>query len=224
MFAVCICQEKWVVCRVFHKKDPAPPAIEHSRIRSSVVDDYLVELPPLTDYSSSLTANANPNLSLAAQAALMPDIFHQNDDVFLHRSKITTSSCDQYDSMIRNLSPETDYSTQMLRADGSALPPYEYRDEDGVSSSMMEWYLTNFSIKGDDDRYDALNSRILEPDIYIGGKEPERVCKTEPVSFDVSTICSPSQETGISSSKKMCDDDHLSFSPNISDMDSLWSY
>lgn len=230
-----ICQEKWVVCRVFHKKDPAP-AVERSRI-GQFEDDYdLVELPTLTDYSS-LTATGNPNLSSAADEMmikqdLVPDSFElqqhrQNDDV----SKMT-SSCDQYYSMVRSPDPGSDCSTRVLHADGSALPPYEYQDQDGVSSSMMEWYLTNFPIRGGDDAYGDLNSRVLEPDIYIGGKEPERICKMEPVSFDVSTICSPSQETGISSgmnwekesgSKKLCDEE-LSFSPNISDMDSLWSY
>ncbi|KAH6817376.1 NAC domain containing protein 87 [Perilla frutescens var. frutescens] len=230
-------KEKWVVCRVFHKKNGLV-----NTNPDSFVDRYLLDsptpLPPLTDTekpTSSFATHQQPDdhdhdHQFKPTSLMLNNLQELEDQNNLFSPHLTISSNNQY--YYTNLNPNPYYSTKMLHLNSQPNLAYNQQHQDDgliMSSSTIERY----PINGAD--HNCTTSRILAPDhIYIGGKEPaaERVmCKVEPISLNSFAI-SPSQHTNCnkleSESKQLqCDevevDEGLCFSPNISDLDSLWS-
>lgn len=82
---------------------------------------------------------------------------------------------------------------------------------------QTSWCLANFPIEIGDHEYDDKPNSATH--VYIGGKEPERMCKMEQDSFNLRDTGLAILERGSDQSNK--DYEGLCFSPN---MDSLWSY
>lgn len=213
-----------MVCRVFHKNSGIrrnAAGVELSRI-DSFVDHLLAEspaeLPPLTDYNSSV--NERPSSSFGGA--------HQATRVFLDDHKVQM----QYDQ--RNLFlPPQNYpinTTSPFLAPQIALPtsfphhqassPYlayhHQQQQDGLMSSMYHHQQIQTSALA---AFQGANLRLPAP-------------KMEHFSSN-NSVMSHSEDTGVSTdheitSKKAAaafdDDQGLGFSPNISDLDSLWSY
>ncbi|XP_042001893.1 NAC domain-containing protein 92-like isoform X2 [Salvia splendens] len=171
-------KEKWVVCRVFHKKDEANTPLD------SFVDRFLVDtstlLPPLADDYSSRKPSSSKNK------------LHQNNLLVPHPN---IHSYNQY----YNLNPYGIGSAPSL-----------------VFQHQSLWCLANFPEKIGDHEYDDKPNSATH--VYIGGKEPERMCKIEQDSFDLRDTGLAILEKGSESNK---DYEGLCFSP---DMESLWSY
>ncbi|KAI3446813.1 hypothetical protein Pfo_003478 [Paulownia fortunei] len=237
-------KEEHVVCRVFHKNTGIrrSPGVELARIDSFV--DHLLDspkLPPLTDYNCS---NEGPSSSFAIDEDESKGNIITSSRVFLNNHKLQL----QYDqknffvppqnyplntsnsfSSPHNSDPNSIFYPQI------ALPtsvfPYQassslgFHHQDVLSSMISSYPADVFPFKG----ADQANLRLVAP-------------KMEHFSSNNSVI-SHSQDTGLSTenmanettsvhskgdieSKKPFDQEleGLSFSPNISDLDSLWTY
>ncbi|KAI3443956.1 hypothetical protein Pfo_000621 [Paulownia fortunei] len=238
-------KEEWVVCRVFHKKTgiKTSPGVELARMDSIV--NHLLDiptLPPLTDYSCS---SGRPSSSFATdEDEFIANISSSRSIFNNHQSQMLQH--DQKDFLVPPLSNYNHFSSphnlepNPIFVHPNSVFPYQspslvYQHQDGLSS-MIARYPTNFAFKGGD----QANLRILAPNIEV--QEPERMSKMEPFSSNNSAV-SHSQDTGLSTemateitsvhsrgelieSKKPFDQEleGLSFSPNISDLDSLWRY
>ncbi|KAG6414174.1 hypothetical protein SASPL_126892 [Salvia splendens] len=171
-------KEKWVVCRVFHKKDEANTPL-HSFVDRCLVDSSTLLPPLIDDYSSR-----KPSSSLAS------------DEIILSKNKsnlmVPRPNIDTYNQYY-NLNPH----------DIGSVPSLDFQHQ-------SSWCLANFPVKIGDHEYDDKPNSATH--VYIGGKEPERMCKMKQDSLSNSAI---------SLSRDNNDYDGLCFSP---DMDSFWSY
>ncbi|KAK4431818.1 NAC domain-containing protein 46 [Sesamum alatum] len=215
-------KEEWVVCRVFHKNTAIrrSPGVELARIDSFV--DHLLDsptLPPLTDYSND---QIPPTSSFAAD--------HQDETkantIITSSRLIPNDQILQYDHQKHFLVPPN--YTLPFSSPPATVFPYQASSSHahgGLGPIISGYPTTVFPFKGGD----HANLRLVAP-------------KMERFSTNNSVI-SHSQETGLSTenmgneitsvhskgdieSKKAFDQElnGLSFSPNISDLDDLWSY
>lgn len=221
-------KEEFVVCRVFHKNTGIrrSPGIELSRI-DSFVDHLLAEsptaLPPLTDYNC---LNERPSSSFGGVDYEHEDVLSKANvsRVFLNNHKVQM----QYDQ--RNLFvPPQSYpmnTTSPFSVPQIVLPTSFPHHHAPPSLGYQQHMIPSFH----DDQtsafaFDQANLRLVAP-------------KMEHISSN-NSVMSHSQDTGLSidqnvanheitSKKAAFDDDQglegLGFSPNISDLDSLWSY
>lgn len=247
-------QEEFVVSRVFHKstglrKSPSTSGGEVARFDPFDVDHHLLDsptLPPLIDYNCS---NQRPSSSLATY-----NNNNNHGNIEADDSKgniITTTSSSRlflnnhnlqmpYDPKNFLLPPQNYPSYPFPGAHNSQIalptsmfpyqappppPPSSYHNQDGL---MIRGFPSNvFPFKGG--AHDQANLMLM-------------ATKMEHFSSNNSVI-SHSQDTGLSTenvatettsvhskgdveSKKPFDQelDGLSFSPDISDLDSLWSF
>ncbi|KAL8502599.1 hypothetical protein ACS0TY_021660 [Phlomoides rotata] len=198
-------KEEFVVSRVFHKstgiKRSPINGVQVSRIDSFV--DHLLDtpttLPPLTDEDES-KANITPSSR----------VFLNNHNVHM--------PYDQRNFFVHPLINTTNY----FSSPQIALPPYQasssslgYHHQDGLSSMIPSYPMINARGR------DQVNLGLVAQ-------------KMEHFSSN-NSVMSHSQDTGLSTdnmaneitSKKAFDDqllEGLDFSPNISDLDTLWSY
>ncbi|KAH6772374.1 NAC domain containing protein 87 [Perilla frutescens var. hirtella] len=232
-------KEEFVVCRVFHKntgiRRSLPSGVDLSRM-DSFVDHLLAEtptahaqyaLPPLTDYNSSF------NIERPSSSTFRGEDHYEHDEskanaaglnssrVYLNNHKVKM----QYDQ--RNLFVPPFSVPQIALYNHHAPPSMTYQHHDDgfmMIPSFHDQTTTAFAFDPA-----AFN---LRP-------------KMEHFSSNNSAVISHSQDTGLSidqnvanheitSKKAAFDDDDdidddqglegLGFSPNISDLDSLWSY
>ncbi|KAG8367522.1 hypothetical protein BUALT_Bualt16G0080600 [Buddleja alternifolia] len=232
-------KEEWVVSKIFHKNSGIrrSPGIELARIDSFV--DHLLDssptLPPLTDYSNEIRATSStfatdeqqfkPNNITPSRIFAMNNHYlqMQNDQkpFFVPPQNYTFNTNNPFSSQIalpNSISPHQ----------GSSSLGYNHH-QDGLSSMIAgPGYPMNFPFTGSD----QANLRLMAP-------------KMEHFSTN-NSMMSQSQDTGLSTdqmalanneissvhskddveSKKPYDQEleGISFSPSISDLDSLWSY
>lgn len=199
-----------MVCRVFHKNSGIrrSPGIELSRV-DSFVDRLLLEdqIPPLVDYNASNERPAGSTSSFGAthlheEGGEDYSNVNPSSRVFLSNHKLQTFVPPQTYPMISN----NPYSIPQI----APIPsfPHYYQDQ----APLPNYYGLSY-------------------------QDYRRRPKTEIFSSN-NSVMSHSQDTGLStenvanneitSKKAEFDDDQglegLAFSPNISDLDSLWSY
>lgn len=222
-------KEEFVVCRVFHKNSGIrrTPGVELSRI-DSFVDHLLAEsptheLPPLMDYNSSVNERPSSRFGDESKATR----------VFLEDHKVQM----QYDQRNLFLPPQnypihtnTPFLPPQITLPTSfphhqASSPYlayhhHHQQQDGLMSSIYHHRQIQTSALA---AFEGANLRLVAP-------------KMEHFSSN-NSVMSHSEDTGLSidqnvanheiTSKKAAlddDDQGVGFSPNISDLDSLWTY
>ncbi|CAA3027348.1 NAC domain-containing 92 [Olea europaea subsp. europaea] len=215
-------KEEWVICRVFHKSTGVRkiPGAELSRMDSFNVDHFLDSptLPPLTDISY------NPTV-YRPSSSFKPD----HEPKFkgkISPSRLIQMQLDQKAFLLpsHNLKNFNSTYPDPIPYSHVSVPPnsmFSYQDGIGSTSS----YGPIFPFKGAEQ---ANLNLLMAPDHRIS--ELEKKCKPE----GNNSWISHSQDTGLSTdiategdieSKKSFEDlDGLSFSPDISDFDSLWRY
>lgn len=200
--------------RIFHKNTGirrSPIGAELSRIDSFV--DHLLDspttLPPLTNEDES-----KANITPSSRAFLTNHNVHMQYDqrnFFVPPQNYPIHTTNPFSSPQIALPPYN-------QASSSSSLAYHHHHQDGLSSMIPNYPMINARPFGGDDQ---VNLRLVAP-------------KMEHFSTN-NSVMSHSQETGLSTdnmaneitSKKAFDDqvlEGLSFSPNISDLDSLWSY
>ncbi|KAL0427436.1 UNVERIFIED_CONTAM: NAC domain-containing protein 87 [Sesamum latifolium] len=225
-------KEEWVVCRVFHKNTAIrrSPGVELARIDSFV--DHLLDsptLPPLTDY----TCNSNDQIPTSSFAAADHHTDHHDHETKVSRL-ISNDQILQYDQKHFLVPPTYTFHPTIPFSSPPSTTVFPYQPSsshahqhhhDGLGPIISRYPTTVFPFKGGD----HANLRLVAP-------------KMERFSTNNSVI-SHSQETGLSTenmgneitsvhskgdieSKKAFDQElnGLGFSPNISDLDDLWSY
>ncbi|XP_022867085.1 NAC domain-containing protein 92-like isoform X1 [Olea europaea var. sylvestris] len=219
-------KEEWVICRIYHKSTGVrrvPSGAELSRMDSFNVDHLLDSptLPPLTDItsnpndrpSSSFTTDQEPDFEGKISSSRSIQMKHDQKSFLLPSQNLNSFSTTNFPDPIP-------YSHISVPANSM----FSYQD--GIGSTSR--YPSIFPFKGSEQ---ANLNLLMPPDQRI--LELDKECKPEHFSANNSLI-SHSRDTGLSTdiategdieSKKPFEDlDALSFSPDISDFDSLWSY
>ncbi|KAK6151663.1 hypothetical protein DH2020_014298 [Rehmannia glutinosa] len=228
-------KEEFVVCRVFHKNTGIrkSPSLELARIDSFV--DHLLDsptLPPLTDYNCP---NEGPSSSFPTDHEDESKGHLTSSRAFLTKNHQFQMQHDQRNFFVppQNYPPNTStpfFSPQIALP--TSLFPYQassslgYQQQDGLSS-MISYPVNVFPFKG----ADQANLRLIAPKMEhfssnnsVISHSQETGLSTENMANEITSL--QSKGDNIIESKKIFDQelDGLSFSPNISDLDSLWSY
>ncbi|XP_011084174.1 protein CUP-SHAPED COTYLEDON 3-like [Sesamum indicum] len=230
-------KEEWVVCRVFHKHKGIRTDPAHVELaRKTTLDSPT--LPPLTEYNFT---KERPNSSFATHEHEPEPHISSPRLMFINpKSQILQNDHNPYFSSPHNQEPNPIFCPQIV--DSNSMVPhhsspslvYQLLDE-FISTSTI---LADFPFKGADYQ---VNLRIPAPD--AGTKGPEKLSKMKHFTPNNSIACHQdsglisematettpfqSQLGDIDESKNPFDqerEEDLSFSPNISDLDSLWRY
>ncbi|PIN09385.1 hypothetical protein CDL12_18038 [Handroanthus impetiginosus] len=204
-------KEEWVVCRVFHKNTGIrrSPGVELARIDSFV--DHLLDsptLPPLTDYTLPSSGfptygedESKPNIIPSSRLILNAQNYPPN----------TTNSFS---------TPQITLPTSMFPYQPSSSRDYHHQN--GLSSIISTFPTSAFPLKIAHEANVTPKMELFSSNNSVNVSHSQDTgLSTENVANEITSVHS-NAEIG---SKKPFDQelDGLGFSPDISDLDSLWS-
>ncbi|KAL6532718.1 hypothetical protein OROGR_013678 [Orobanche gracilis] len=241
-------KEEFVVCRVFHKNTEIikiPADLELSRIDSFVnhLFDSPTVLPSLADCNNNYSNNEGPYSDFVTNDQ------DESNEHFINPSSVFSNNHKlpylHYDPL--NFMPPQNVSNQFSSPLSTtlnpnfypqiALPasifPYQaqrsignYHDQEGLSSTISSYPANVFPLKG----CDLANLGPISPKTEHFSSNNSVISQSQETGFSTENlgneITSLESEGDLASNKKPFDQEleGLKFSPDISDLDSLWSY
>ncbi|KAL6554609.1 hypothetical protein OROHE_007632 [Orobanche hederae] len=240
-------KEEFVVCRVFHKNTgirKIPADLELARI-DSFVDHLFVSptvLPPLADYNNNYSKNEGPYSNFATHDQdESKEHFINPSRVFSNNHKLTYLHYDP-ENFMPPQNVTTTFSSPLSTTPNPifypqiALPasmfPYQtqrylgnYHDREGLSSAISSHPTNVFPLEG----CDQANLGPIAPKTEHFSSNNSVISQSQDTGFSTENlgneITSLKSEGDLASKKKPFQGlEGLGFSPDISDLDSLWSY